>query len=86
MSQSSNLNCSSHAAVYLLSHLFVAADFCINAALSRLLYGTCEPATQNTWKTIDDVISLFILMKMMGHLAGKQILLLAYLECFYCML
>ena len=57
MSQSSNLNCSIHVAVYLLSHLFVAADFCIHAALSRLLYGTCEPATRNTWKTIGDTMS-----------------------------
>lgn len=54
MSQSSNLNCSVYAAVYLLSYLFVAADFCIHTALSRLLYGTCEPATQNTLKIIDD--------------------------------
>jgi len=57
MSQSSNLNCSIYAAVYLVSHIFVVADFCIHTALSRLLYGTCEPATQNTWKTVDDDMS-----------------------------
>jgi hypothetical protein len=34
--------------------MFVVADFSIHAALGRLLYGTCEPATQNTWKTVDD--------------------------------
>ena len=29
---------------------------------------------------------LFHMYEVMGHLAGKQVLLLAYLECLYCML
>lgn len=28
------------------------------SALNRLLYGMCEPATRNTWKAFDDILSL----------------------------